>query len=97
MRFRFVAAEKAHYGMALVCRCLAMSPAAFYAWHRRRPSDRDDADRRLAVDIAAAHTESHRMYGSHPERHPLCSQVAVVVELRVERHIELRKLRMPLE
>ena len=64
MRFQFVAAEKAHYGVALVCRCLAVSAAGFYAWHRRRPSDRADADQRLAVAIAAAHAESRRTYGS---------------------------------
>ncbi len=64
MRFQFVAAEKAEYGVALVCRCVAVSAAGFYAWHRRRPSDRDAADRRLAVEIAAAHTASRRTYGS---------------------------------
>jgi putative transposase len=59
-----VAAEKAQYGVALVCRCLAVSPAGFYAWQRRRPSNRETADRRLAVEISAAHTESRRTYGS---------------------------------
>ena len=48
----------------MLCRVLRVSWSGFYAWHRRRPSDRDDADRRLAVEIAAAHTESRRTYGS---------------------------------
>ena len=76
-----MAAEKAQYGVALVCRCLAVSPAGFYAWQRRRPSDRDTADRRLAVDIAAAHTASRRTYGS-PRIHQ---------ELRAHGHRVARK------
>ena len=59
-----MAAEKAEHDVALVCRCVAVPAAGFYAWHRRRPSDRDEADRRLAVEIAAAHAESRRTYGS---------------------------------
>ena len=61
------AAEKAEYGVALVCRCLAVSPAGFYAWHRRRPSDRDQADARLAVEIAACQ-QLVKGYGETHER-----------------------------
>jgi putative transposase len=64
VRFQFVAAEKAEYGVALVCRCVAVSTAGFYTWQRRRPSDRDETDQRLGVEIAAAHAESRRTYGS---------------------------------
>jgi putative transposase len=81
VRFQFVAAEKAQYGVPLVCRCLAVSPAGFYAWQRRRPSDRAAADRRLAVEISAAHTESRRTYGS-PRIHQ---------ELRANGHRVARK------
>src|SRR6202043_845952 len=81
VRFQFVAAEKAQYGVALVCRCLAVSPAGFYAWQRRRPSDRETADRRLVVEISAAHSESRRTYGS-PRIHQ---------ELRANGHRVARK------
>jgi transposase InsO family protein len=81
VRFQFVAAEKALYGVPLVCRCLAVSPAGFYAWQRRRPSDRATADRRLAVEISVAHTESRRTYGS-PRIHQ---------ELRANGHRVARK------
>ena len=83
MRFQFVAAEKAEYGVALVCRCVAVSAAGFYAWHRRRPSDREEADRRLGVEIAAAHAESRRTSGSP----------RILLELQVSRKRVARLMR----
>jgi putative transposase len=80
-----VAAEKAEYGVALVCRCVAVSAAGFYAWHRRRPSDRDEADRRLGVEIAAAHTDSRRTYGSPRVHLELQSQGTLTLP-RFRRH-----------
>ncbi len=93
MRFQFVAAEKAQYGVALVCRCLAVSPAGFYAWHRRRPSDRADADRRLALEIAAAHAESRRTYGSPRILRDLRAQGHRVSRKRVARLMRAQGLR----
>jgi putative transposase len=93
VRFQFVAVEKAEYGVALVCRCLAVSSAGFYAWHRRRPSDRDDADRRLAVEIAAAHTESRRTYGSPRIHEELRTQGHRVSRKRVARLMREQGLR----
>jgi putative transposase len=93
VRFQFVAAEKAEYGVALVCRCLAVSSAGFYAWHRRRPSDRDDADRRLAVEIAVAHTESRRTYGSPRIHEELRTQGHRVSRKRVARLMREQGLR----
>ena len=93
MRFQFVAAEKAEYGVALVCRCVAVSSAGFYAWHRRRPSDRDEADRRLAVEIAAAHTASRRTYGSPRIHEELQAQGHRVSRKRVARLMRAQGLR----
>ena len=88
-----MAAEKAQYGVALVCRCLAVSPAGFYAWQRHRPSDRENADRRLAVDIAAAHTESRRTYGSPRIHQELRAQGHRVSRKRVARLMRTQGLR----
>lgn len=93
MRFQFVAAEKAEYGVALVCRCVAVSSAGFYAWHRRRPSDRDEADRRLAVEIAAAHAESRRTYGSPRIHEELQARGRRVSRKRVARLMRTQGLR----
>ena len=88
-----MAAEKAEYGVALVCRCVAVSAAGFYAWHRRRPSDREEADRRLGVEIAAAHAESRRTYGSPRILLELQAQGHQVSRKRVARLMRERGLR----
>ena len=64
MRFRFVEAEKAHYPIRLMCRCLAVSRSGYYAWRKRPPSARAEQDARLGVEIAASHRASRRTYGS---------------------------------
>ncbi len=64
MRFRFIEAEKADYPIRLLCRCLAVSRAGFYAWRKRPVSTRAKQDERLRVDIAASHSASRRTYGS---------------------------------
>ena len=64
MRFAFVAVEKALDPVRLLCRCLEVSRAGFYAWQRRPISVRAREDAGLCVEIAASHTESRRTYGS---------------------------------
>src|SRR5208283_5691251 len=64
VRFAFVAVEKALYPVRLLCRCLEVSRAGFYAWQRRPISARAREDAGLCVEIAVSHTESRRTYGS---------------------------------
>jgi transposase InsO family protein len=64
MRFRFIEAEKAHYPICLLCRCLAVSRSGYYAWLSRAPSTRAKQDARLRVEISALHSKSRRTYGS---------------------------------
>jgi putative transposase len=64
VRFRFIEAEKAHYPIRLLCRCLAVSRSGYYAWRTRAPSTRAQRDARLRVEIAASHSASRRTYGS---------------------------------
>jgi len=64
VRFRFIEAEKAHYPIRLLCRCLAVSRSGYYAWRTRAPSPRAKQDASLRVEIAASHSASRRTYGS---------------------------------
>jgi transposase InsO family protein len=64
VRFRFVEAEKAHYPIRLMCRCLRVSRSGYYAWRKRPSSARAKQDARLRVEIAVSHTASRRTYGS---------------------------------
>jgi len=64
VRFAFIQAEKAHFPVTVLCQALGVSRAGFYAWATRPASARVQADRCLAVEIAAIHAESRRRYGS---------------------------------
>jgi hypothetical protein len=59
-----VAAEKAFYPVRLLCRCLAVSRAGYYAWRKRCVSQRAREDAQLSVEIRVSHAESRRAYGS---------------------------------
>ncbi len=63
-RFRFIAAEKAHYPVARLCRVLQVSRSGFYAWLGRQPSPRVRADVALTVQIQTIHRESRGTYGA---------------------------------
>ena len=64
MKFAFIAAEKAKYGVAMLCRVLRLSPSGFYAWCKRGPSTREQKDIELRVLIRASFEQSRRTYGS---------------------------------
>jgi putative transposase len=93
VRFRFVAAEKAQFPVALLCRCLEVSRPGFYAWQGRPPSARAVADRRLAVDVAAAQAESRAIYGSPRVHRELRAQGRLVSRKRVARVMREQGLR----
>jgi transposase InsO family protein len=63
MRFRFIAAEKAHYPVSLLCHCLRVSRSGFYGWARRGPSARVQQDARLIAQLRLAHADSRQTYG----------------------------------
>ena len=63
MRFRFIAAEKAQYPIALLCRCLRVSRSGFYAWAGRGPSNRVRDDARLIAQLRLVHADSRQTYG----------------------------------
>jgi putative transposase len=64
VKFAFVAAEKATYGVALMCRALRLSASGYYAWCKREPSPRSTKDTQLKVLIAASFDASRKTYGS---------------------------------
>jgi putative transposase len=56
-------AEKAHYPMRLLCRCLGISRSGYYAWATRQPSARQIADARLTAVLRLLHADSRQTYG----------------------------------
>jgi len=64
VRFQFIAAEKGHHSLALLCRCLRVTRSGFYAWHERPESAHATRDRQLKVLVRASFATSKGRYGS---------------------------------
>ena len=76
MRFAFIATEKAHYQVALLCRVLQVSrvPGSMRGSNGRRPGA-PSRTQSLGLEIAAIFAESRGRYGS-PRCMPSCGCVA---------------------
>jgi transposase InsO family protein len=84
-RFRFIAAEKAYHSVARLCRVLEVSASGFYAWTKRPPSARGQADATLAGRIRAVHQQSRGTYGAPRVHAELRAQGTAVARKRVAR------------
>lgn len=62
-RYRFIAAEKACYPLALLCRVLAVARAGYYAWRQRGLSQRAAFDAALTKELIRLHGASRQTYG----------------------------------
>lgn len=63
-RYRFIAAEKEQHAVVPLCRVLGVSPSGYYAWRKREPSARAQADARLSATIQQIHVASRATYGA---------------------------------
>ena len=63
-RYRFIAGEKAHHSVVLLCRVLGVAQSAFYAWQRQHVSARARADEQLTDEIKAIFDASRCTYGA---------------------------------
>jgi transposase InsO family protein len=64
VRFQFIATEKAHHALALLCRCLRVTRSGFHAWQKRPASAHAKRDRQLKVLVRASFDGSKGRYGS---------------------------------
>jgi putative transposase len=62
--FSFIAAEKANYPVAVMCRCLDVNRTSFHDWERRAPSDRALTDAWLTEKIKHIHAAKRGVYGA---------------------------------
>ena len=56
--------NQAAYPIATMCRLLGVSSSGYYAWAKRKPSRRAQADTIVLSHIRAAHAASHGTYGA---------------------------------
>ena len=64
MKFRFVQDHREIFRVGMMCKVLKVSRSGFYAWCRRGPSEREQEDQVLAVEIHEIHHANRRAYGS---------------------------------
>jgi putative transposase len=82
--FSFIAAEKANYPVAVMCRALGVNRTSFHDWERRPPSDRALTDAWLTEKIKQIHEASRSVYGA-PRIH---------AELRMQHGIRVGRKRV---
>jgi hypothetical protein len=87
-RYRFISEHCALYGVARLCRVLAVTRRqGYYEWRAGEPArqERDRADEALVAQIRAIHAEHHGRYGSPRVHHELRRRGQRINRKRVER------------
>lgn len=64
VRYAFVARERTHYPIRMLCRVLAVSVSGFHRYLHRR--DRPDPEAALRADLRTIHAGSRGTYGRPP-------------------------------
>ena len=64
MRYTFIGDHREAFPVGLMCRVLEVGRSGFYTWLQRPESLRKKENRRLVVEIKAAHQKSRKAYGS---------------------------------
>jgi putative transposase len=80
-----VSANQAVYPIRSVSRVLGVSPSGFYAWRKRPPSKREQADEILTQEIKKIHQKSKGTYGAPRIHAELAEQGLHVGRKRVAR------------
>ena len=62
MKYACIARHRGEFPVRLMCRVLEVSESGFYAAQQREPSERDQRDQALLVQVRAAHRRSRRRY-----------------------------------
>jgi putative transposase len=87
--FSFIAAEKANYPVAVMCRALQVNRTSFHDWERRAPSDRALRDAWLLEQIKQIHASKRKVYGA-PRIH---AELRLAYGIRVGRKRVARLMR----
>lgn len=93
MKYRFIAAEKATYGVDRLCRVLGVARSGYYAWRRCPQSVRAQHNAVLLTQIHQVHLTSRGRYGSPRIYQELRDRGAAVGRHRVARLMRQHGLR----
>jgi len=93
VRFHFIAVEKAHHSLALLCRCLRVTRSGFHAWQKRPESAHAKRDQQLTVLVRASFEASKGRYGSPRIHQDLQEQQEPASRKRVIRLMQEQQLK----
>jgi putative transposase len=77
MKYTFMAAHEEQFHVKRMCQMLEVKRSGYYAWRKRAPSTREQANQALLELIAGEHQRSRKTYGS-PRLHAVLRQKGVV-------------------
>ena len=63
MRFRFIEQHAQQFRVGLMCKVLRVSRAGYYAWRKRRPSARQEADQQQLALLRRLFWVNRKRYG----------------------------------
>jgi putative transposase len=93
VRFQFIAVEKAHHSLVLLCRCLRVTRSGFHAWQKRPESAHTKRDQQLTVWVRASFDASQGRYGSPRIHKDLQEQQEPASRKRVIRLMQAQRLK----
>ena len=64
MKYMFIAAHEGEFHVKSMCRVLDVKRSGYYAWRKREPSTREEANQALLVMIKEEFKKSRQTYGS---------------------------------
>lgn len=77
MKYVFMAAHEEQFAVQRMCKVLCVRRSGYYAWRKRKPSTREQANQILLALIKEEHLKSRKTYGS-PRVHVVLRRQGVV-------------------
>jgi putative transposase len=93
MKYQFMVEQSGEFPVDRMCRVLGVSRSGYYAWRRRQPSLRDQANEVLLKAIQQVHQASRQTYGSPRIHASLKRQAVTCSRKRVARLMRLHGMR----
>jgi putative transposase len=85
VKFSFIAKHRGIWPADWICGALGVSRGGFYAWLKRRPSERSRTDEALSTKVRASFVGSDRTYGARRVWHDLLAEGVDCGLHRIER------------
>lgn len=92
-KYACIQSHRTAFPIALMCRCLAVSRAGFYASQGRPVSARAQRDAQLDPRVRQLHAQSRGSYGAPRIRHALAAEGVHVGQKRIARRLRVLQLR----